>query len=420
MKILYLNSSGGLGGAEVCLLDMIASLKEEHPEWTFGLVAAQDGPLVARAAALGVTTRVLPLSPRVARLGDSKRESGMLGKIKLGLQLAVAAFPIRDWTRQLQKEIDEFAPDLIHSNTLKMHVLGAFANQTRRPLIWHLHDYIGSRPFMGRALRFCRNRCAAVLANSNSVRDDAIRILNRGSHNNERCGPEVITVYNAVDLNEFSTHGDVANLDALCGLQPPPAPVVRVGLLATMAWWKGHRDFIEALDILQADAIRGYIIGGPLYESEGSQESLDDLKALSAELGLRDQFGFTGFVDKPSHAIRALDIVVHASTRPEPFGRVIIEAMACGKAVITTALGGAAELVSIGGNALSYLAGEVEQLSGRIFELASSPQLRQKLGASGTETAVKKFDRRRLGKQLANCYRKATIQCKKQAASTSQ
>src|SRR5579859_8220398 len=48
MKILYLNSSGGLGGAEVCLLDMIASLKQEHPEWTLGLIAAQDGPLVAR------------------------------------------------------------------------------------------------------------------------------------------------------------------------------------------------------------------------------------------------------------------------------------------------------------------------------------------------------------------------------------
>ncbi|HLY98655.1 MAG TPA: glycosyltransferase family 4 protein [Candidatus Angelobacter sp.] len=401
---MYLNSSGGLGGAEVCLLDMIASLKQEHPEWTLGLIAAQDGPLVARAAALGVTTRVLPLPPRLARLGDSKRASGMPGKIKLGVQLAASVFPVSEWSRRLGQAIEEFAPDLIHSNTLKMHVLGSFANRTRRPLIWHLHDYIGSRPFMRRALRFCRNRCAAALANSNSVRDDARRILNRRAGNGELSGPEVITVYNAVDLDEFSPHGPAANLDALCGLPPPSAPVVRVGLLATMAWWKGHRDFIEALDILQAEAIRGYLIGGPLYESVGSQESLDDLKALSAELGLREQFGFTGFVEKPSDVIRALDIVVHASTRPEPFGRVIVEAMACGKPVITTALGGAAELVSIGGNALSYQAGEVEELSRCIFELARSPQLRHKLASAGRQTAEKKFDRRRLGKQLADCY----------------
>ncbi|HET6841825.1 MAG TPA: glycosyltransferase family 4 protein [Candidatus Angelobacter sp.] len=409
MKILYLNSSGGLGGAEVCLLDMIASLKQEHPEWTFGLITAQDGPLVSRAAALGVTTRVLPLPPRLSRLGDSKRASGMPGKIKLGLQLAASVFPVRAWSRQLHQAIEEFAPDLIHSNTLKMHVLGSFANRTRRPLIWHLHDYIGSRPFMRRALRFCRNRCTAVLANSNSVRDDARHILNRRTGNDELGGPEVLTVYNAVDLNEFSPHGPAANLDALCGLQPPAAPVVRVGLLATMAWWKGHRDFIEALDVLQAEAIRGYMIGGPLYESVGSQESLDDLKALSAELGLQDQFGFTGFVEKPAEVIRALDIVVHASTRPEPFGRVVVEAMACGKPVITTALGGAAELVSIGDNALNYQAGEVEKLTLRIFELARSPQLRQKLGSAGRETAEKKFDRRRLGKQLGDAYSKAKV-----------
>ncbi len=404
MRVLYLNASGGLGGAEVCLLDMMASLRKEQPDWDLAVIATHDGPFVARAAALGVKTEVLPLPPALARLGDSKPVSGPLAKIALGARLAGSAFAARKYARQLSHRIREFSPDLIHSNSLKMHVLAAWGH-TPSPIIWHLHDYLSSRPFMSQALKRYRRRCAAVLANSDSVRDDARSALPGG--------PEVATLYNAIDVSEFSPEGPVADLDRMCNLQPPAAGVVRVGLIATMAWWKGHRDFIRAMALLEneelgaEETVRGYIIGGPLYDSEGSQESIEQLRALSTQLGLQTQIGFTGFVDKPSSAIRALDIVVHASTRPEPFGRVIVEAMACGKPVITTAVGGAAELVTIGQDALRFRMGDPADLAERIRELARGPKLRERLGSAGRMTACKKFDRERLGGQLAAAYGQA-------------
>ena len=107
-----------------------------------------------------------------------------------------------------------------------------------------------------------------------------------------------------------------------------------------MAQWKGHEIFLRALAMLPRDLlVRGYVIGGSLYSTRGSQADIAQLRRVADTLSLNGNVGFTGFVNDPAAAIRALDIVVHASTSPEPFGRVIAEAMACGKPVIMSGSG---------------------------------------------------------------------------------
>jgi glycosyltransferase involved in cell wall biosynthesis len=395
MRIQYLSASGELGGAEMCLLDMMASLKTAQPDWQIGLISGQDGPLMERARALGVPATVLPFPGTVARLGDSKAGNGGPSSLLLAAKLAASSVAAANYCRQLRQQIRGFNPDILHGNSLKMNVLGAWARDPGVPMVWHLHDYIGSRSFMSRAMRGSRRRCSAMLANSNSVRDDACAVFPgfTGIH----------TLYNAIDLAEFSPHGPAVDLDHLSHLEPAPPGTVRVGLIATMAWWKGHREFIQALALLgDRESVRGYIIGGPLYQSQGSQTDLDGLRALAAECKLR--VGFPGFVADPASAMRALDIVVHASTRPEPFGRVIIEAMACGKPVITAGLGGAAELVTDRKNALVFRGGGPSDLVKQIHLLTHDQSLRQRLGAAGREAVMQNFDRKRLGPQLASIY----------------
>src|ERR1700740_3382779 len=110
---------------------------------------------------------------------------------------------------------------------------------------------------------------------------------------------------------------------------------------------------MEALSLLPPSLpIRAYIVGGAVYQTDGSQYTIEDLRRFAAKLNIEGSVGFTGFVDDPAAATRALDIVVHASTRPEPFGLVIAEAMACGRAVIASDTGGASELLQLGVNAL--------------------------------------------------------------------
>jgi len=182
---------------------------------------------------------------------------------------------------------------------------------------------------------------------------------------------------------------------------------VRVGLVATFARWKGHRTFLEALSRLpESLPVRGYIIGGPVYETAGSQVSLGELRAEATALGLSSRVGFTGFVADAAQAMRALDVVVHASTDPEPFGLVIAEGMACARAVVVSRAGGAAEITTPGVDALAYAPGDAAELAECLRSLVTDAALRARLGDAGRATAERVFDRRRLALDMTPLYEK--------------
>jgi glycosyltransferase involved in cell wall biosynthesis len=153
--------------------------------------------------------------------------------------------------------------------------------------------------------------------------------------------------------------------------------------------------------------VRAYVVGGALYETADSQRSTGELRETARRLGLEGRVGFTGYVEDSAAAMRALDVVVHASTEPEPFGLVIVEAMACGRAVIASEAGGAAELFSSGVDALGHAPGDAAGLARRIEELAADGGLRARLGAQGRASAEKRFDRARLATELVPIYRAA-------------
>ena len=115
--------------------------------------------------------------------------------------------------------------------------------------------------------------------------------------------------------------------------------------------------------------MRAYVIGGAVYATAGSQWSPAELQTLAAARGLSDTVGFTGHVDDVPAALRSLDIVVHASTEPEPFGMVIAEGMAARRAVVAARGGGAAELFDDRVSAVGYTPGDAAELAARLAEL---------------------------------------------------
>jgi glycosyltransferase involved in cell wall biosynthesis len=247
-------------------------------------------------------------------------------------------------------------------------------------------------------LRRYSSGCELAVANSQSVAADVKAV----------CGKRltVETIYNGIDLTSFSPAGLTVDLDALSGLPPADPETIRVGMLATMARWKGHETFLRAMARIPANLpVRAYVIGGALYQTNGSQHSLSELERLAKEFGISHRIGFTGFIDQPAAAMRALDVVVHASTRPEPFGLVIAEGMACGRAVIVSDGGGAAELIKVGTNALSHPPGDADSLADCITQLATNSSLRRRLGLRGRNTAEHRFDRARLATELIPYYR---------------
>jgi glycosyltransferase involved in cell wall biosynthesis len=391
VRIAFLSPSGQFGGAETSLREILGNLRSAAPGWELWLVLGQDGPLAEYGRKQGVQVIVAPFPKPLARAGDAQASRG-----KAIASLASGSLGALLYQRTLRRILDSISPDIIHSNGLKMHLLGALCRPRTASLIWHIHDYVSARRSMRRLLALSQGACSLAIANSNSVARDLKTILP---------SLRIVTVYNAVNVDRYSPTGPTLDLDALSGMAPAGPKTLRIGLVATFARWKGHKVFLQALARVQEKSnIRGYVVGGPIYQTGGSQWSIEELKLNARELGLEGKVGFTGFLVDNAAVMRSLDIVVHASTEPEPFGMVIIEAMACGRPVIVASAGGAQEIVRDGEIGGLHSPGDVDELARQIERLAGDEQLRLNAGREGRKAAVDSYSGPHLVKRLFSVY----------------
>ena len=248
-------------------------------------------------------------------------------------------------------------------------------------------------------LRHAAAHVSAAIAISQAVASDLKTVL-----------PEtpVFTVLNAIDTDHFTpADADPNLLDQLAGLPSAPSGTIRIGLVATYARWKGHDIFLEAIAKLpRALPARFYIVGGSIYHTAGSQFSREELASRAAALGIAANLGFIDFQPDPLPVYRALDVMVHASSKPEPFGLTIVQAMACGKAVIVSSSGGAAELFTENVDALGIRPGNVSDLAAAMAKLIHDQRLRASLGAAAAESAQRRFSRSRIGPEMLEIYRR--------------
>lgn len=396
MKILYLNPGAELGGAETSLLELLAGIRQQRPDWELRILAGAPGPLLEEARKMGVSVEVLELPSALARAGDSGlRQGGGLAQ-KLGA-LVQGAWASPQYARLLAQRAAQFQPDITHATGLKMQVLAAaLPGRNLGRILWHIHDYVSWRPLSKRLLRALAARPAGALVNSNSVEEDL-----------RRCCPRLgwtERLYNAVDAQALGNETAI-DLDQAAGQEPPPAGTLRIGLVATYARWKGHMTYLDALQQIPRDIPwRAYIVGGPIYKTAGSQFSREELQTAIRERQLEDKVFLTGLLRGRGGIMKALDVVVHASTKPEPFGMVIIEAMALARPVIISNAGGAAELFKEGTTGLGHTPGEAKDLARQIERLLRDDALRNQLAQQGREHASAEFSRPRLARQLCAVY----------------
>jgi glycosyltransferase involved in cell wall biosynthesis len=279
---------------------------------------------------------------------------------------------------------------------LKAHVAAALVKPRGTRLVWHLHEYVRRRPLTATLLRRLARRADVVVANSESVLRDAAGVIGSGA--SLRC------IHNAVDPGIFSPEGPPLDLAGLAGL-PPDGGLVRIGLISTFARWKGHEVFLDAIARIRTrQPVRAYVIGGAVYTTAGSQWSSDELQRLAAARGLSGTVGFTGHVDDVPAALRSLDIVVHASTEPEPFGMVIAEGMAARRAVVAARAGGAAELFDDRVSAVGYTPGDAGELADRLEELVVDAARRDEIAATARSTAIDRFSPERMARAFREAY----------------
>jgi glycosyltransferase involved in cell wall biosynthesis len=398
-RLVCLTTSGALGGAETSLLTLLDALRRLEPGWQMTVIAPADGPLLQRCRDAGIAAVTVPYPAALESLGESATPKAGMSILRRGRalwRLVLAATVLAPYLRRLRGELRRCGATIVHSNGIKAHVAASLTLPRGARLVWHLHEYVRPRPSTARLLRSLSRRPAAIVVNSDSVAEDARAAFGRD--------PVLRRVHNAVDVGVFRPDGPALDLAAASGL-PKDDGLVRIGLVATFGRWKGHDIFLQAIARLAADhRLRGYIIGGPVYQTAGSQRSLDELRTYAAGLGLSSCVGFTGHIEDVPAALRALDIVVHASTSPEPFGMVIAEGMATGCAVVAVRDGGARELFEDEVDALGHAMGDAGDLARQLRRLVENKGLRQTLGRAARESAVRRFSSGRMAAEFHEVY----------------
>lgn len=332
-RILFVDHvSKVLGGAEVNLLELLA-LPVVRERWEVHVACAPGSPLEAELAKLGVPRHNYGFAPALNELRVVGRGFNPLAKLRGWQELRQAADRLGQITASLK-------PQLLLSCTNKDHfAAGKVARTAGRPSLWWVNDIL-SADFFSWPVRRVFVRQAGELATrlvpvSNFGRDALIR---------EGVPAErIFPVLNGIPLGRYRRSASKLLREQL--KVRPDEPLI--GLAGRITPWKGQDLFlrIAAEWARQKRPGRFAIIGRAFNEDAPFEAALKEF--IRAEK-IESRVHFVAFQSDIAAALSQLDVLLHCSTKPEPFGRVIIEAMAVGTPVIAARGGGVPEIITAG------------------------------------------------------------------------
>jgi glycosyltransferase involved in cell wall biosynthesis len=370
-RILFVEASVGgvLGGSLTGILQLIDRL--DRHRFAPSLLLYQPKDVVAQLEANGVTVHVLPPQPGWLRDGDR----GRLGRGWLRLrEIASVVLPRAQVVlRHLRRE----TPDLVYLANGVAPNLDALVAAARAgvPTLVHEKGFrrIGPRErFASRWIDTFVGMTELVTAHAKS------RGIRARRH---------VTVYDGIDCEHFAAGGGGAVRREL-GIAAD-APVI--GIVGHIQSWKGQDLVVQATAMLRArhPALRCLIVGG--VHRQGA-EYAERMRARIAAEGLGEHVILTGARRDVAACLEAMDVAVHASTNPEPFGRVLIEAMALGRPLVAPREGGPLEIVVDGETGLLVPPRDPAALAAAIDRLVGDPALRRRMGDAGRARVDAVFD----------------------------
>ena len=357
LTVASISVSAALGGSEWSLLDF--ARRAESNGIRAIVLLPKDGPLAEALRKEGVAFGIAPAPEELLKL--SQREMVSVGG------LFTLTTGLTKWSRAIANEAKRLLgapPAVLYSNGFKAHLATQLVRGPKH--VWHLREFPPEKtaalwkPLAG-------TLPTVTIANSQAVAD-AWRVG----------GMKPRVVLNGVDLDRFKPAGPTYWIHDHLEL---PHDTQLIGMPAIFARWKGHLQVVEAFERAaeQLPDAHLVLVGGAIYDTGAERGFAEELvkRVGRASMGgsgqkkLNDRIHFVRHSAEPWKLYPEFDVVVHFSTRPEPFGRVVAEAMASGVPPIAAKAGGPTEIVEDGVSGWLVTPGDTAALCGMMIKAAN-------------------------------------------------
>jgi glycosyltransferase involved in cell wall biosynthesis len=378
LRVVCLDHCARPSGAQLSLLRLLEELRDVDAH----VILAEDGPLAGRLQLAGVSVEVLPMAEAARGVPIARVRPGRL-------PLASIAGASR-YASALALRLRRLRPDLVHTNSLKAMLYGgAAARLIGIPVVWQVHDRIAEDYLPPPAVRLVRAAArvlpTVVVANSRATLDTL-----------GATGRPGLVIAPAIAR-------DAVTAGARGAGRGDGGPL-RVGMLGRIAPWKGQHVFLEAFARAFPDGgAEAVLVGAALF---GEEDYEAGLRRSAADLGLGGRVAFLGQREDVGAQLARLDVLVHASVLPEPFGQVVVEGMAAGLPVVAAAAGGPLEIIEDGVDGLHVPPDSPDALAAVLRRLAADPALRRRLGDAARRSA-RRYAPERTAEQMRGAYRTA-------------
>jgi glycosyltransferase involved in cell wall biosynthesis len=381
-------SGGGAGRSLVAYLD-----HADHGELEFHIVMPRPGVIAAHLTR-GETTHFVPeFVERVTRppFRWPRAGSGMVLQVAGGtVALAMAIHRVTALCRAVR-------PHVIYCNHMLAKPVGAAVGaRLGLPVVFHARNIHDQRWIEKRAYQALARLDAVhtILCNSRATAATYTEVVPHKTH----------VVPNFVDLACFDRARVRPRLRAELGL---PRGALVVGYAGRIVAWKGIDTLIEAFARIHRTFPAAVLV--ILGDNDGGLRH--DLKArllgLAERLGVAGKVHFIGFRDEVAPYMVDFDVLALPSRAPEPFGRVLVEALALQVPAVITAHGGAVEVVRDGVDGLWVGPGDPAGMATALASLLGDTRTRRAYGQAGAAHVREAFDGHRIAKEITRFLRQA-------------
>ncbi len=380
--MLYIQSTSEIGGSDISLLRIIEKL--DKTRFRPHVLLPSDGPLVRLLKIHNCEVLILKEMMKLT----TRRGRSFLFRY-------IINYPKAIW--KIVSLIRRKGIDLVHTNSL--HNLYGFlaAKLARRPHVWHIREIVWQSKIFRRMEAYLARRFADRII----VTSDAVAGL--FGNGNGACPSHLRKIPNGIDIQCYRPENDGSRVFKDLGLAPD---VPLVGLVCRLDYWKGVETFLHAAAACRRrfPLARYLVIGGPI---EGREDYAEQMVKLAGALHLEGFVYFTGWRYQPEemasvHA--ALSLLVLASSWPEPFGQVLLEAMATGKPVVATDHGGPKEICVQEETAILVPPQDPNKMAEAILSLLQNPQRARAMGAAGRRRVEQLYSQTQCVRKLEALY----------------